>query len=118
MSEEQNAAESEESKGEEKKSGWLGKLISYGIAGLIAVVVINLQGDKKKEWFEQQHQASVGWCNGDVKCRAAVEAHWEHCLTDSYESHRRGKYNRSYSVDESAFRGCLAQSGADLLAQR
>lgn len=117
MSEEQQNG-SEESSGEEKKSGWLGKLITYGIAGLIAVVVINLQGDKKKEWFEQQHQVSIGWCNGDAQCRATVEAHWEHCLSDNYESRKRGKYNRDYSVDESAFRGCLVQSGADLLAQR
>ncbi len=118
MSEEQqHGTEPKDSSGE-KKSGWLGKLISYGLAGLIAVVVINLQGDKKKEWFEQQHQVSVGWCKGDARCRSTVEAHWEHCLNDNYESRRRGKYNREYSVDESAFRGCLAQSGADLLAQR
>jgi hypothetical protein len=118
MADEQQNTTGSEAPAEEKKSGWLGKLITYSIAGLIAVVVISLQGDKKKEWFEKQHQLSVAWCKGDAQCRSAVEAHWEHCLDDNYESHRRGKYNRNYSVDESAFRTCLVESGADQLAQR
>jgi hypothetical protein len=103
---------------EEKKSSWLSKLIGYGIAIGIGVVIVNMQADKKKEWFEEQHQGAIRWCRADSHCRQVVEAHWEHCLTDNYESHRRGKYNRVYTLDAEGFRVCLAQSGADTLAAR
>jgi hypothetical protein len=105
-----------ESQSPEKKSGWLGKIVGWGIAVAIAVFIVNLRGGQKDEWFEQQHQRSVGWCKGDAKCLGVVEQHWKHCVDDNHESTRRGKYNRKYTLDESGYRSCLAGSGADLLA--
>lgn len=76
-----------------KKTSKMGKMIGWGLAVGFAVVVANLKGAKKDAWFEEQHQLSVHWCNGDAKCLSVVENHWKHCLDEHHESQRQGKYN-------------------------
>lgn len=115
---EQGESESGNSEQPEEKSGWVGKLVSFGIAAALGLGIAYMKGGQKDKWFEEQHQLSVGWCHGDGKCSEVVEKHWKHCLDDHHESARRGKYSRKYTLDEPGYRDCLVLSGADLLAKK
>jgi hypothetical protein len=111
MSEEQQPAEQDT---DEKKSGWVGKIFTWGIGIAIAVTVVKMQDSKKENWFEEQHKKSIAWCSGDAACTSSVEAHWKECVEDTYESTKSGKYNRKYSINDDALKLCLMATGAPI----
>src|SRR5262245_42698226 len=85
--------------------GGLGaKIFGWGIVIAIGLGIGAMRGDKKQKWFEQQHELTKMWCAGDAPCLSVVESRWKDCLETNYDSHRQGKYNRKYDLDEASYR--------------
>ena len=87
------------------------KLVSWSLTIVVCVgfymLISNLQGKQKEEFFEQSQQKAVIACGANSTCIAKVKTHFDACIAGNYSSYKKGKYSRKYVFDLEGFQGCL-----------
>ncbi len=96
---------------EAPKASWIGKLLKWGITLVAVLILVNfitgLRSDQKDSFSKGVHTAAVQRCQADAACLASLEQKFQQCLQDFSESHKSGKFNRKYTLDEPGFYNCV-----------
>jgi len=106
MSEAQNAVSVEQ------KPSFGKKVVGFAIKGGLVVGFVyfigGLQDEQKNKFLASYKAEQIESCDGNQQCLAGVEANFDDCADANIESHRRGKFNRDYTMDEQYFALCMA----------
>lgn len=96
---------------EQEKPPLSKRLLGWGIKGAILVAIVSFFGDLKDEqkesFISEVRNTELQKCGDDIACVKNLTAHFSDCSEDSIDSRRRGKYNRTYSLDQSNFDFCM-----------
>ena len=94
-----------------QKKSFFGRLLKWGAILVELWVVVNffsgLRSDQKEKFASTTRANAEQRCQADAACLATLKTKFAQCLEEHSDSHKSGKYNRKYTLDEPGFYSCV-----------